>query len=77
MTTHTEAPATTRDVDAEPLFLTPEETSEALGMGRDELRELRVKKAGPRHVRLGIKTIRYYRVDVLAYKEVSLLAATG
>lgn len=66
-----------RDVDAEPLFLTVEETIAELGITEHELRQLRFNKAGPLFTRLGARTIRYWRVSVLEYKNKTKLAATG
>lgn len=55
-------------VEVEPLFLTPRETREVLGLSNYGLRKMRAKKTGPKFAKLSTRTILYFRVNVNAWK---------
>jgi hypothetical protein len=69
MTTTPDTTSAQRNVDEEPLFLTPVETAIALGITTDELREMREAGSGPRFAILGKRTTLYWRELVLEWEE--------
>jgi hypothetical protein len=75
MTSTTETTVAKRDLEKEPLFLTPAETAAALGITTDELREMRATGVGPRFATLGERTILYWRELTLEWEETHRLVA--
>lgn len=50
-------------------YLTTKEAAELCGFTTAALHQRRIRGGGPRFLQVGPKTIRYKRVDVLAYLE--------
>ena len=50
-------------------LMTPNEVAKFIGVAPYTIAKLRMKKTGPKFLRVGIKTIRYRKSDVIAWLE--------
>jgi predicted DNA-binding transcriptional regulator AlpA len=58
-------------------LMTPEEVSDWTGLSRGALAQLRYKGEGPKFIKLGAKTVRYFRGHVQEWLEGNVHQRTG